>query len=130
MLAWEFEDFTGAGSVHHLSVLCYNLQHSSVYSPEGLLFAMNLLHQFVVEGMSPQLVRSQNRQTVDSANRAFKITGTPEAHGVYAHPVQWTMTAWDVTAGGLAGYCERVQAWSRAVYQALKDSENCRVSHT
>ncbi|APV45250.1 hypothetical protein Dform_01935 [Dehalogenimonas formicexedens] len=34
-LAWDFEDPAGAGAVHHLTVLCYFLQHPSRYSPEG-----------------------------------------------------------------------------------------------
>jgi hypothetical protein len=39
MLAWEFEH-PEAASVHHLTVLCYYLQHPSMYSPEGLAHAL------------------------------------------------------------------------------------------
>lgn len=124
MLAWEFEDPGGAGAVHHLTVLCYNLQHPSVYSPEWLAKAKTFLIQMVVEGVSPQQIRKQNRQTFDSGKRTSKVTGTPEAHGAHANPANWTMTVGDVAAGGLDGYCERVQAWARSVYDDLKASGN------
>lgn len=124
MLAWEFEDPNGAGAVHNLSVLCYNLQHPSVYSPKGLILAKMLLIQFVVDGISPQQARKRSRRALDSEKRTFKITGTPESHGVYDYPVNWTTTVGDITAGGLDGYCERVQAWAHSVYEALKKSGN------
>jgi hypothetical protein len=124
MLAWEFEDPGRAGAVHHLTVLCYNLQHPSVYSPEGLRAAQQILVQFVVHGIRPQQVRHQMGRTCDSGKRAYTITGTPESHGVYTHPVHWTTTIGDVAAGGLHGYCERVKAWAVSVYEALRDSGN------
>ena len=128
MLAWEFEDPGGAGAVHHLTVLCYNLQHPRVYSPEGLDFGRMLLARFVVDGISPQHILAQHKQQLDAGRRSFRITGTPEAHGEYAFPVQWTITIADVCAGGLDGYCERVEAWARAVSEALSKSGNYSVS--
>lgn len=124
MLAWEFEDPEGAGALHHLTVLSYNLQHPSVYSPEGLEMAKQLMGQFISDEVSPKQVRRQNRQTLDSGKRSFKIAGTPEAQGVYTAPVRWTTTAGDVTAGGVDGLCARVQAWAHTVYAALKRSGN------
>ncbi len=124
MLAWEFEDFSGVGAVHNLTVLCYNLQHPSAYSAEGLILAKQLLTQFVVDGISPQHVRQRNRKALDSGNRAYKITGTPESHGVYAHPVSWTTTVGEIAAGGLDGYCDRVRVWASSIYEALKCSGN------
>lgn len=124
MVAWEFEDPGGAGAVHHLTVLCYNLQHPSVYSPEALINAKAILARFVVDGASPQEIRTQHKQAVDSGKRTYTITGTPEAHGAYAHPVNWTTTVADVAVGGTQGYCERVEAWARSVYEALVNSGN------
>ena len=123
MLAWEFED-PRAGAVHHLSVLCYNLQHPSVYSPDALTWAKTLLIRYVVEGITPQQVRDEHRKSLDSGNRPYKITSTAESYGVYVQSVNWTFTIGEVTAGGLEGYCERVEAWSRSVYEALLNSGN------
>ena len=43
MLVWDFEDFTGAGKVHYLTVLCYHLQHPSLYSSEALEYDKQML---------------------------------------------------------------------------------------
>jgi hypothetical protein len=128
MLAWEFEDPGGAGTVHHLSVLCYNLQHPSVYSPDALTWAKALLGRYVVEHITPQQVRDEHRESLASRNRPYKIRGTAESHGVYVHPVTWTTTIDGVTKGGLVGYCERVEAWSRSVYEVLVKSGNYSAS--
>jgi hypothetical protein len=124
MLAWEFEHPGGAGAVHHLTVLCYNLQHPSAYSREALITGRALLAQFVKDGASPQQIRTLYRQMFDSGRRTFSFTGTAETHGVYVKPVNWTTTVADVHAGGLDGYCERVEAWACSVYAALVDSGN------
>lgn len=124
LLAWEFEDFTGAGAVHHLTVLCYSLQHPRVYSPQAFEDAKRMLAQYVVEGRSPQEIRTQNKALVDSGHRTYKIGGSPEAYGVYAYPIVWTKTIEEITVGGLVAYCERVEAWAQSIYDALVTSGN------
>ena len=62
-------------------VLCYHLQHPSLYSPEGLRGARELLIDFVARGLSPAEVRLRDRERLRSDKRDFKIKGTPEAHG-------------------------------------------------
>lgn len=52
--------------------------------------------------------------------RDWKITGTPDARGAYAHPIHWPMTIVDITSGDLDGYIARVQAWARSALAALK----------
>src|SRR5512147_743298 len=100
MLFWEAED-PSLGIVHHLTVLCYHLQHPSLYSPEMLDGAKQLLVDFVERGVSPQTVRQRDRTKLDSGNRSWKIKGTAGSHGTYHNPIHWTMTASDVTAGGM-----------------------------
>jgi hypothetical protein len=46
MLYWETED-TRVLDVHHLMVLCYHLQHPSLYTSDGLVMARQLLTEFV-----------------------------------------------------------------------------------
>ncbi|MBN1965772.1 MAG: hypothetical protein JW910_14065 [Anaerolineae bacterium] len=122
MAAWELEH--AIYDVHHLLVLCYHLQHPRLYSPSGLAGALRLLVDFVVLGMTPQQVRQRDRAALDSGRRRARITGTPDSHGSYDPPVHWTTTVPDVTAGGVAGYSDRVRAWAQTVFDALNDSGN------
>jgi hypothetical protein len=122
MLFWEMAN--PAFDVHHLMVLSYNLQHPGLYSPEGLNGAKQLLVDFLERGLTPSKVRQRDRDKLDSGQRDFKITGTPDSHGVYAHPVTWTMTTTEIIAGGVAAYCDNVRAWARSVYESLKASDN------
>jgi hypothetical protein len=119
MLYWEAE-FPSLGEVHHLMVLCYYLQHPSLYSPEGLKEARRLLVEFVEHGASPAKVRQRNRAQIDSSKRIWKITAAPTAHGSYAAPVHWMMTAVDVIAGGSEKYCANVQAWAKSIDETLR----------
>ena len=56
MLFWENEN-PGYGEVHHLTVLCYHIQHPSLYSPEGLSEAIRLLSGFLEQDLTPQQSR-------------------------------------------------------------------------
>lgn len=115
MLFWESEH-PALGQVHHLMVLCYHIQHPSLYSPEGLQYAWRLLADFVEKGISPQEVRNSRRNAVDSGKRKWKVKATPTAHGAYAHPISWQMMAADVVAGGVENYCKNVEKWAQITY--------------
>lgn len=117
MLAWEFEDPGGAGALHHLTVLCYYIQHPSHYSPEALAHAEALLEDFVAHGVSSAEVRERSRDLLDSGKRNWKVTGEPASHG---RVISWEITAGDVTVGGLDGYTARIEAWARAVLAGLR----------
>lgn len=119
MLAWEFEH-AEAGAVHHLTVLCYHLQHPHLYSPEGLAEAVELLRMFVEEGAAPADVRARGAAALDSGRRDWVVRGSEGAGGAYVRPVQWALTICDVAPGGLPGYAARVEAWARSVLEALK----------
>jgi hypothetical protein len=120
LLGWEAEDFSNLGEVHHLTVLCYHLQHPSLYSPEGLAGAKQLLLEFVECGVSPAEVGRRNRLRLNSSQRKWKVTGTPGRHGAYALPIRWSMTVADIVAGGRDHYCDNVRAWARTTLEALK----------
>jgi hypothetical protein len=123
MLFWEAEN-PAYGVVHHLMVLCYHLQHPSLYSPDGLTTAKQLLVGFLEHGLTTEETRRRNRAALDSGVRKFKIKGAPDSHGVYDRPIQWTMTAADVTTGGADHYSDNVRGWARSVYDALVASGN------
>ena len=119
MLFWEWEN-PGYGVVHHLMVLCYYLQHPSLYSPEVLREAIHLLTDFLEHGVTTEQVRRRNRSAFDSSTRKWKIKGTPTSHGTYDHPIAWTMTAANVIEGSIEHYCDNVLTWARCVYEALE----------
>ncbi|HTP09332.1 MAG TPA: DUF5946 family protein [Anaerolineae bacterium] len=120
MLFWEAEHAAYGAEVHHLMVLCYYLQHPSLYSPEGLNEARRLLAEFVEHGTSPVEVRKRNRARVDSSTRDWKIKATATSHESYDPPIRWTMTAADVVADGVDRYCDNVRQWARSINEALK----------
>lgn len=119
MLYWENDD-PARGTVHHLMVLCYHMQHPSLYSVEGLAVGKQLLSDFVERGLEPQQVRRTNRGRVDSSRRDWSITARPGNRGSYNRPMNWGMTAADVVMGGPARYVENVRAWAEAAQTDLR----------
>jgi hypothetical protein len=124
MLVWDFEYAGSDPGVHHLTVVCYYLQHPGLYSPEGLNGARQLLTDFLIHGLSPQAVRQRDKTKLDSGKRMNKIKASSALHGAYSRPVSWAITAADVVQGGLSAYFENVRAWAQTVYQDLKASGN------
>lgn len=120
MLEWEFTDPV-AGSVHHLTVLCYYIQHPSLLSPEGLAEQQALLRRFIEEGITPVEMRESIRDRVDSGKRdwSLKPKGQPAS---YDRPMPWPMTVSDAAGESLEGYVERVTAWANAVLATLNET--------
>jgi hypothetical protein len=110
--------------VHHLMVLCYHLQHPSLYAPDGLAGAKKLLVAFVEEGVTPQAMRQRIRKAVDSGVRGYKIKGTPDSCGAYAQPPEWEMVAADVVRAGISSYYASVRKWAELTLKALRESGN------
>src|ERR1051325_3172260 len=86
MLFWENEFPEYTLEVHNFLVLNYYIQHPHLYSPEGLQGAIQILGDFL-GGMTPEQMRKKMRDEVDSSNRPWKVTGTPESHGSYPTPI-------------------------------------------
>jgi hypothetical protein len=118
LLGWELAYLVY--DVHHLLVLCYHLQHPSLYSPQMLQRAPQMLVDFVEGGISPQQMRQRIAISVDSGVRAFKIKGTAQQHGAYARPIHWQRRMGDVVDGGLDAYVPNVQAWAALVLADLR----------
>ena len=117
-LVWDFTD-PQAGAVHHLTVLCYHLQHPHLYSRAGLENAKHLLAEFLIGQKSPQTIRQETREAVQSDVRQFKISATDDDKASYQTPITWTFTAYDAMGDDMAGYPERVRHWAQTVYDAL-----------
>ncbi|MCA9969033.1 MAG: hypothetical protein KC425_02400 [Anaerolineales bacterium] len=116
LLFWENE-YPGHGRVHHLMVLCYYLQHPSLYSAVGLRSARELLRTFLEDGVTPEMARQRFRREMGGARAP--VTARPDDRGAYPVPVAWPLTVADVVAGGAAAYCENVAAWAQAVHDTL-----------
>lgn len=121
LLAREFGD-PAYGRVHNLTVGAYMLQHSSRLTREGWLYERDLMREFLVDGVPPERIRKERKDTVDSGKRTFKIrsrTGLP----VIPH-VPWARTVLDVRTATPEQYCEDVTAWARAT---LTDAEHVEI---
>lgn len=123
MLFWEHED-SSRWEVHHLTVLCYHLQHPNLYSEDGLTNGIDLLTVFVRDDISPSEIRRTSKDKVNSKNREWKITARPDSKGAYPHPVTWMMRAADVVAHGADNYIASVREWAQSVYDAIQAAEN------
>ncbi len=104
-------------AVHHLSVLCYMLQHN-IYSSSGWLGARDLLYQFVYRGLTPAVARRKNRKKLDSGKRDWNLTKGEKLPGVEV--VKWTFTIADVRLDTAEHYCADVRRWAESV---LADTE-------
>ena len=120
-LAKEFED-ARYGRVHNLTVSAFMLQHSSRLTREGWLYERDLLREFLLGGKSPEEVRSERRDAVDSGKRTFKIkskTGQP-----VIPRTSWSRTVLDVRLDNPSDYCEDIISWASAT---LMDAEGINV---
>jgi hypothetical protein len=116
-LVLEFTD-PGYGSVHHLTVATYMLQHSSKMSLEGWLHERELLREFLVENKSPAFIRRQNKELVDSGKRTFRFKSKDGVPVI--RKASWKKTILDVRAENAEIYCEDVNAWARSALEEAK----------
>ena len=121
LLGWETQ-YPGYGVVHHLLVLCYHLQHPSLYSPQGLTSAKGLLMDFLVKGKNTEQVRRENRSRLDSANRTWKVTGRERSHGSFARPVAWSMTIADIARAGPEVYIANMRDWAASILRLVREA--------
>ncbi len=120
-LVLEFTN-AGYGTVHHLTVTAYMIQHSSKLTREGWLHERELLREFLVENKPPAFIRKQNRDLVDSGKRTFKIKSRDGKPVI--NKSSWTKTILDVRTESAEVYCADVSAWAMAV---LEDAETIKI---
>lgn len=123
LLFWENER-PELGEVHHLMVLCYHLQHPSLYSAEGLAHARQLLAEFVNEGVSPPEMRRRQRAAVASGARGWSITARPGNRGSYGRAMAWRVTVGDVVASGIDTYRSQIRSWADSIDATLQALES------
>jgi hypothetical protein len=111
-MALEFENPTTYGAVHHLTVICYMLQHNG-YSRDGWFEARHILARFVQDRVTPAEVRQENRSRSESGFRTWSIN-KGEKLSELDGPL-WTRTIADIRFDNPKVYCADVILWARSV---------------
>lgn len=108
-LGLEFSD-PEYGTVHHLTVMVFMLQHSSRQTCEGWLGMRDLLDEFLVQGKPPELVRMQTKYLVDNGNRNYTNKSTDGQ--LLIEPSIWNKTALDIRMDDSQIYHLTVTDWA------------------
>jgi len=109
------------GAVHHFTVATFMLQHSSRLSREGWLYERELLREFLVENKPPELMRSQNKNLIDSGKRKFKFVSKDGKPVI--NKTSWTKTILDVHTENAEVYCKDIETWARSVLKECEEIE-------
>jgi len=117
-LALEYESPAAFGAVHHLSVICYMLQHNA-YSHTAWIQARAMLAQFGQDSVTPAAMRQQIHARLDSGRRAGHITRGAKFAKFDA--IHWTHTIANVRFDNCDVYCADVTLWALRV---LADTED------
>jgi hypothetical protein len=113
MLALEFQDPTVFGAVHHVTVICYNLQHPGPFSDEALDWMRSTLRAIVEEGLSPAELRERSKKRFKGQVKVLRKTPN------VPRKVEWSMTVLDVRTGDPETYVNDVMAWARSILNDL-----------
>lgn len=116
-IAAEFENPAGFGAVHHLTVLCYMLQHNA-YSHNAWLAAREMLSRFIQEGVSPSSLGRQVRALVDGGNRTWSIIRG--ARFSEFDKIVWSSTIAAVRLDDPEIYCSDVRLWAAGILEDTK----------
>jgi hypothetical protein len=108
MLAWEFSD-PAKGSVHHLTVPTFHIQHPAELSAHGWQEMAAVLRAFV-QGVSPQVMRVHIRQ--QQAHRESLRRGLPALPRL----PQWSVSVHTCCVDDAVLYCQRVREWAAATW--------------
>jgi hypothetical protein len=114
-LALEFQEPAVFGAVHHVTVLCYNLQHPRDFSPKALAWMRSSLRAVIEGNVSPVALREQAGREFKRQARVLRKDGqaTPPAR------THWSRTVLDVRRESPAVYTGDILAWARAILQDL-----------
>ncbi len=113
MLALEFQDPGVFGAVHHVTVICYNLQHPARFSDEALAWMRSTLRAVVEAGLSPAELRERSKKRFNG--RVKVLSKIPKA----PRKTEWSMTAVGVRTDGPDVYVNDIMAWAQAILKDL-----------
>jgi hypothetical protein len=103
-------------AVHHLTVLCYTVQHPLAFdtSLEGHAGARALLWEAVSENLPAREMLRRNRAQLRRRDRP-RLRNRGRSHAPLRPAPAWRFTAADVVNGPEDDYAGRVQAWAKAL---------------
>ncbi len=111
-LAMEYENPATYGTVHHLTVPCYMLQHNG-YSQQGWLEAWRLVDRFINGNLIPEQARKDfflaqiRKKQIGSITRGKKLSGIDR--------LIWSRTIFDVVLDDLDKYSNSVRLWAASL---------------
>lgn len=117
VLAREFSDPV-CGKVHHLTVLCYNIQHPGSISRESLEWSISTLAAAMKGKWSGEDLLQQVGQSL-AKKEIPTLLSSPE-EPVDGLTRNWSMTIADVYNLDAQGQAERVRAWAEAILNDLE----------
>jgi hypothetical protein len=115
LLALEFEDPTVFGAVHHITVICYNLQHPATFTDEAIEWMRSSLRAIIVDGLSAVELRKWARKISTGEIKIKRRTAPPEE----PRKIHWSMTVADVRTNDPEVYREDIVAWARSILNDL-----------
>lgn len=115
MLALEFESPTVFGAVHHITVICFNIQHPGAFTEEALVWMRSSLRAIIVDGFSPEELRKQARKTSKGNIMVRRRTAPPQE----PRKIHWSMTVSDIRMESHDAYEKDVIAWARSMLNDL-----------
>ncbi len=117
-LALEYEHPSAFGAVHHLTVLCYMLQHN-LYSHAVWLEGRALIGRFLRNEITPTELVKQTHQTRASMKRDGHVTKGAKLPTFQT--ISWSYTIADVRLTTPKLYCADVEQWAQAVFADTAD---------
>jgi hypothetical protein len=103
-------------AAHHLTVLCYSVQHPVLFdaTAEGHAASRDLLREAVREHLPAAELRRRNRARLRQPDRPW-LRNRGRAAAALPPAPSWTMTVADVVDGLDDGYAGRVWRWGAAM---------------
>lgn len=117
LIAREFVDPL-AGMVHHLTVLCYMIQHDQ-YTQSAYDWARASLEKIILQNLTTDELRLSARSF--ARQKQTGIVRNPNTPSVVRPKTAWTMTVVDAAqATDSKEHVALVKSWARAVWDAIK----------
>jgi hypothetical protein len=110
-LALEFGDPVIFSAVHHITVICYNIQHPYDFSEEALEWMKSTLRSIIVDELTGADVREQARKKY---NGGIKVKSKASSDKMNAK-MNWSMTIMDVRTDNAEVYTKDIKTWAKSI---------------
>jgi len=115
MLALEFESPSVFGAVHHVTVICFNLQHPGTFTDDAVAWMRTSLRSIVEDGLSPAELRKGAGKNFKGKTKIRRATPAEPARTNH-----WSMSVLDVRTGDPEAYVKDAMAWATSILNDLE----------